>query len=429
MKKFGIFSLTALVVSNMIGAGVFTTSGFAIADLGDPRLVIWAWIVGGVIALSGALSYSALVKIIPESGGEYLFLSRTIHPLVGFLGGWVSFLAGFTGAIAYAAITFESYFFPDFFSKILPENVIAVAAICLAIIFHGFRVQTGIVFQNLIVGLKLFFIAVFVIWAFSFSDVDSWGGFQFISKQVISGSDVSFSVFAMTVVWISYSYAGFNSAIYVADEVKNPGKTIPRGLILGTLLTFGIYLLLNSIFVLALDPSQIAGKQNIATLVAHMIGGNSLATFCNIIISLALFTSISGMIIAGPRVYSKMAEDKLLPESFNIKKYGPKNSILAQGAFSILLVLIGTLLQLLTYISLTLSLSTLVAICCLFILARRKQIQTKELWGYPWIPLFFVLSTILMMLMSAFHNPWGILSAAITILSGALVYYIIIRYR
>ncbi|NIN36482.1 MAG: amino acid permease, partial [Gammaproteobacteria bacterium] len=176
--RIGLFTLIGLVIANMIGSGVFTTSGFAMGDLGSPALVVFAWFIGGCLALTGAVSYGALSQLMPESGGEYLFLSRAIHPIVGFIAGWISLLAGFTGAIAYAATAFEAYFSPTQMGNRLPENLIATGVIVIAALAHGLRLRSGALLQNISVVVKLMFIIVFFLYVVFGTSIAEWQGVQ-----------------------------------------------------------------------------------------------------------------------------------------------------------------------------------------------------------------------------------------------------------
>jgi APA family basic amino acid/polyamine antiporter len=207
-------TLVGLIVANMIGAGVFTTSGFALADLGSANRVMLAWALGGIIALCGALSYGGLARRFTESGGEYLFLSRALHPLAGFIAGWVSLLAGFTGAIAFAALAFETYISPllDF---TLPPKSLAIALIVTAALLHGARVGAGVGVQNVVVFLKFALIIIFIaaaIYAAKIIGADS---------VVPPAPEFSLTAFAGSLVWISLSYSGFNAAVYVAGETRD----------------------------------------------------------------------------------------------------------------------------------------------------------------------------------------------------------------
>ena len=197
-KTFGLFSLVCLIIANMIGAGVFTTSGFALGDLGSANRVMAAWVVGGVIALTGAISYAGLVQRMTDSGGEYLFLSRAIHPVAGFIAGWVSLLAGFTGAIAFAALAFETYAFPTR-PAWLPPGAAAVAMVALAAALHGVRVSMGAAAQNLVVMVKVAMIVGFLLFA------------AYVALTVGPApappptTPFSFIVFAGSLVWIYLS--------------------------------------------------------------------------------------------------------------------------------------------------------------------------------------------------------------------------------
>ena len=176
-RRFGFWTLTFLVIGNMIGAGVFTTSGYSLADLRSPWMVVAAWFVGGLIAITGAISYGKLVRHIPESGGEYLFLSRAVHPLFGCIAGWVSLVAGFTGPIAFAATTFEAYSLP---AASRPSwcraDMLACAVIILCLAWHAIRPKIGEYGQNIVVTLKLVMLFTFlVVAAFSFNS-DNWQG-------------------------------------------------------------------------------------------------------------------------------------------------------------------------------------------------------------------------------------------------------------
>ena len=203
-----------------------STSGFAMSDLGSPVYVLLAWLVGGLLALCGAISYGSLAKLMPVSGGEYYFLSRGVHPLVGFIAGWISLWAGFTGAIAFAAITFEAYLLPGSMRALLPENLVATLVILLAALAHGLRVRRGVLLQNLAVVMKLLFLAGFVAFVLLSGHVGEWDGVQ--AWRSSPEPEFSVTAFAVTLMWVSFSYSGFNASIYVASEVRNPLSTVPR---------------------------------------------------------------------------------------------------------------------------------------------------------------------------------------------------------
>jgi APA family basic amino acid/polyamine antiporter len=419
----GTTTLVFLVVANMIGAGVFTTSGFAMGDLGTPARVMAAWLTGGCLALCGALSYGALARLYPVSGGEYLYLSRVIHPMAGFVAGWISLLAGFTGAIALAAITFEVYVWPGTLPDMLPENSIATLAILLAALLHGLQARHGALVQNSIVALKLILIGGFIFIALYQATAGLPGANPGLTAQTGTAGAFSITAFAVTLMWVSFSYSGFNAAIYVASEVPGASRKVPAAMVLATALVMGIYLVLNAIFVLAPAAAEIANRSDVAAVAARVLGGESLAAAVRAIVAVALFTSVSAMIMAGPRVYAQMADDGLLPEVLCYRQAAPGYATGMQALLAIIVVWIAGLRELLSYLGMTLSLSAAATVCCLFVLIRRNPAQKTGLTGYPWAPAIYVTFTFMLVAIAALRTPVEMLAALITILSGVIVYY------
>ncbi len=418
----GVVSLGALVVGNMLGAGVFTTSGFAMEDLGSPVYVLLAWFVGGLLALCGAISYGALARLMPVSGGEYYFLSRAVHPLVGFVAGWVSLWAGFTGAIAFAAITFEAYLLPAGPDRLLPENVVATLAILLAALAHGVRLGHGVLLQNLAVACKLFFIGALVLFVLLDTDVSGWAGVE--AWRDTPTPAFSLTGFALTLMWVSFSYSGFNASVYVASEVDDPQRNVSRAMILATGLVMLVYLLLNAIFVFAPAPEVIAGREDVAALAAHALAGDRLAIAMRGIIALALLTSVSAMMMAGPRVYAQMAADGLMPAVLRRREHAPSAAIALQAVLAIVVVWLTGLRELLSYLGFTLGLSAAASVASLFLVVRRRGLDTRRIPGFPWAPIIFVAMTLLFAALAASRNPGEMVAAVITILVAVLVYYL-----
>lgn len=412
-----MFSLVCLIIANMIGAGVFTTSGFALADLGSANRVVVAWVVGGGIALSGAVSYGGLVRRMTESGGEYLFLSRVIHPVAGFIAGWVSLLAGFTGAIAFAARTFETYAFPAR-PEWLPSGVAASAMVLLAAVLHGVRVRTGAVSQNLAVVLKVVMIVGFLLFA-AFV-----GMTQGAAAAPPPATPFSLTVFAGSLVWISLSYSGFNAAVYVAGEARDAQRNAPRALWIGTAVVTILYVALNAAFVYLPPFETVVGREDVAAAAARAIGGQPAALAIRAITVFALVTSVFSLVMAGPRVYARMADDGVFPRFFRFGGNGaPAAAILGQAALAIAVILISDLRGLLSYLGLTLSISAALAVASLFVIARREGRQAVSVWGYPFTPMFYVLVTLVLAGIAGWREPMQFLAAVVTIVSGSVVYY------
>ena len=381
-RQLGLASAVALVVANTIGTGVFTTSGFLIGDLGSRWAVLGVWIGGGVIAMLGALSYGALARRIPESGGEYLFLSKTLHPAAGYLAGWTSLLAGFSAPIAAAAVAFQTYT-----SDWLPEpiaNISGSVLIIAASAIHAADVRKGAWVQNVAVAAKLACIAVFLTWAAWKVEMPDEG----VGKGVPDAGLV-----AVSLVWVYFSYAGWNAAVYIGGEVRDPERNLPRSLLIGTGMVMLLYLAMNAVFVFATPMDAIAGKLEVAAIAARHIGGEAAAVGVTALIALALVTSVSSMTMAGPRVYARMAMDGYLPCWMEEIDGRPRNAIWFQAAAALVMLWTATFDALLTYIGFTLGLSSAATVVGLILLKRREGAALKVI-GWPWIPSLFVVAIV-----------------------------------
>ncbi len=417
-KKLGLVSATGIVVSSMVGAGVFTTSGYALADLGEPSVVLLAWMTAGLIAVCGAIGYGELARLFQESGGEYLFLSRTIHPAAGFLAGCVSLLAGFTGAIAFAATALESYSGLSGKDFPLPAGSVAMMAVLLATMMHLFHVRGGALVQNAMVLAKFLLLFIFLsvaIWNYP----AHWPG---LSRQAEPITHVfSLSAFCMSLVWISLSYCGFNASVYVASEIEQTERNVPRSLLAGTALVCLFYLALNFVFLLAPTRVQIAGQEQVAVIAARTVGGNWLAELIRWTVIVSLFTSVSVMIMTGPRVYAKMAEDGLMPRWLRFQENAPRRAILMQAVLAIIVIYVSTLKQLLSYLGFTLSLSSALTVSSLFWLRSRVG---QSRWIRP-AAFVYVFSTLAVAGLAASRSPWEVGFGLLTILSGLLLYWLV----
>lgn len=417
-----MFSAINVVIASMIGAGVYTTSGFALADLGSPLLVLAAWLVGGFLALCGAISYGALAARFVESGGEYLFLSRALHPAAGSVAGFVSLLAGFTGAMALAALTFEQYLPAVQISDptaAWPRNGIATALVVAAALLHGLRRRAGAGIQDLMVVIKLAVIVTFLGVAV-YSLETAQPGWQGLSTATAEPWPFPVVTFAVSLMWISLSYSGFNAAIYITAEVHEGGVTVRRSLLIGTLLVTLIYLLLNGVFVLAPPSEQVLGNPDVATQAARYIGGQWLESLFRMTILLSLATSVSSLMMTGPRVYAQMAADGVLPRLFRPAGDLPRAAIAAQAVLAIIVIQVASLRQLLSYLGLTLSLSAALTVATLFVLRARGEKLNVPF--YPWPPLIFVAGTLLVAAIAGWRNPVELLVALATLAIGGIFY-------
>lgn len=406
----------------MVGVGVFTTSGYLLADLGHPDVVLLAWVVGGIVALCGALCYGALARRMPESGGEYYFLSRTFHPLIGFLAGWTSLLAGFTAPIAAAALALDAYS-RYAFGLHSPPELIATGTIVVAALMHGVRLGYGIYVQNFIVALKVALIVAFILFGTTrLPPAAALGTGPFADSFELGA-------FAVALVWISFAYSGWNASVYIAGEVRQPERNLIRSLLLGASIVVLMYLGLNFIFVYAAPMHELSNRAEIGAIAAQAIGGERLQRTISGLVTLALFTSVSAMLMAGPRVYARMAEDGLFPKLFTSAREVPTAAVVLQAALAITVVWISQLRELLGYIGFTLGVSTMLAVAALLRLRWREGPAAVPIPFYPWVPIVFTAATILASAFMLLREPIEALLGLATVASGIPVYYLFHRTR
>lgn len=382
-RHLSLRSATFLVIANMVGVGVFTTSGFALQDLGSRWLVMLAWLLGGGLAMCGALSYGALALRFPHSGGEYEFLRRTVHPAAGTAAGLVSMLAGFSAPIAMAAQTIEIY--GSRLLGVTPPTMpwAGTVTIVLCALLHGRSTVGGARLQDAIVLVKLALAAVFLICAV-----------RLFGQPATADAPVTATPWrglAVSMPWIALAYSGWNASTYVAAEVHDPRRSVPRAMLLGTLIVTTLYLLLNAVFLWAVPVAELVGKPEVAAIAAVALLGRSGEMLVTATVVLALLTSITGMTMVGPRVYARMAEDGVLPRAFaSIAGEPPRRSIALQVALALVFLWVASLQELMSYIGWTLSLSAAATVFGLMRQRWREGAAAVPCWGWPWVPILFL---------------------------------------
>jgi APA family basic amino acid/polyamine antiporter len=438
-RRLGPLDAAAIVVSNVIGGGIFFTPILVAQLVPDARAVLALWLVGGALAFAGAMAYAELAALRPQAGGEYVYLREAYGPLAGFLSGWTSFVAGFSGAIAASSVAMADYIgrfipaaadgaplvslpIPGISIVVSRRTIVALVAIAALTLVHVRGLGPGRVVQNLLAGAKVAALVIFAALGLSI-------GHGAIGHLAAAG-DAGATGIVLALVPIMFTYSGWNAAAYVAEEVRSPGRNVPLALGIGTLAVIAIYLALNAVYLYALPLTELASLSSariVDTVAERLFGftaGNLLALFT--IVSIA--ASVSAMVLAGPRVYYAMARDGVFPaaaEQVHPQFRVPVVAIVAQSIWSGVLVLSGTLSQLVSYTGFALVLFSGIAVAALFVLRRRHPDAPRPFraWGYPWAPALFVTAAAVMLVNELWRNPKTSAAGLLVIAAGIPVYW------
>jgi APA family basic amino acid/polyamine antiporter len=422
LQPYKITTLTglALVVANMIGTGTFTSLGFQLKDLSNPNVILILWVLGGVIALSGAFSYAEIGTHIKRSGGEYAFLTKLFHPLLGYLSGWISITVGFAAPIALSAMAFVAYF--PFFDLNPKSTSIAIVAVITGIHTRSLTISSK--FQNISTLLKVALILALI-------GIGFWEVPTFDNSGLLSNSDFSNLIspaFAIALIYVSYSYSGWNAAAYIIEEFKKPKKSLPIALIGGTVIVTLLYTLLQYIFLKHVPIAELKGQLNIGTIAMDKMLGEDVGKLFGLAISLLLVSGISAMVWVGSRVTSSIAKDHQFWSYFKRKKNNvPQRALWLQFVISALLILTGTFEQILIYCGILLTLSSMVTVIGVFKLRyHNKKIKTDS-YESPLFPLFqivFIILSLWMIVYAFMNSPYEIVVGFGNLVLGFITYII-----
>jgi len=445
LRQLGIVSATALVVSNMIGTGIFTTSGFLAGDLGAPSLVLIIWVVGAMFALFGAFCYSELGVNFPSSGGEYVYLTQAYGPTWGFMTGWASFFAGFSAPIAAAALAFSDYmgyFFPAvkqanaqftigsgaWSLKVGGAQFLASALIAAFTALNCFGVGRVAKIQNVLTVIKVLVVVAFIALGF----LVGTGSFAHFSTPAQRTSSAPlFQQFAISLFWIYVSYSGWNAATYVAEELRRPERTLPIALTFGTVLVAALYVGLNLVFIYATPLETMKGVVAVGSLAASHLFGPETAGLFSALMALSLLATVNAMVTIGPRVYYAMAKNGAFLASaakVDSRWHTPVFAILCQGACAMLMTL-TPFPQLVIYIGFVLNFFAVMSVISLFLLRRRPGWQKLKVvsFGWPVIPVIFVVVGAWMTFFGMTLEPKVSVAAILTVVLGAAIYHAKLR--
>jgi len=446
LRQLGFFSATALVISNMVGTGIFAYTGFMAGQLGSAGVVLACWAVGALFALAGALSYSELGINFPSSGGEYVYLTRAFGPEWGFMTGWVSFFAGFSAPIAAAALAFSDYlgyFFPSLkqanaslvigsggFSLRLGRGQMVASLLILAFtILNCLGVGRTAKVQNVLTSTKLIVIAGFVFLGFA-AGSGSWTHF---SEHAVRTSTLSLPTqFVVSLLWVMVAYSGWNAATYVAEEVRRPERTLPLALATGTAIVAALYLALNLLLIYSTRLEDMKGVIAIGSLAASNLFGPGVAGAFAALMAISIMSTVNAMVTIGPRVYYAMSKNRAFfrdAAMVHPRWHTPVVAIASQGLCAMLMT-VTPFPDLVIYIGMSLTLFTVLSVAALLVFRRRQpgwqRLRAVD-FAYPLIPLLYILVGACMMVYGVVSNPVASLTAFGTAGAGAVVYHFWIR--
>jgi APA family basic amino acid/polyamine antiporter len=413
----------------MIGTGIFTSLGFQVISLKSGFALILLWLLGGISALTGALAYSELGTSMPRSGGEYHFLSRIFHPALGFIAGWVSFIIGFAAPTAAASIALGAYFNAALNLNITVltlglDKIIAIGVIILISILHSSDKVAGSLFQNIFTAVKVITLLVLIILGL-FSGINQTLDFSITRESL---KEIGSPAFAISLFFVSYSYSGWNAAAYIAGEIKNPDKNIPRSLLIGTVIVTLLYVFTTYVFLKVIPISDMTGKIEIGYIFGNQIFGEHTGTIMGLIFSLLLLSTVSSMIITGPRVTHVMGEDYGILKWFAKRsdKEIPVRAIVMQAIISVIYILTSTFEQVITIIGFTLNVFTLLAVIGMIINRSNRPDSTYvyRIKLFPLVPVIFILINTWIIIYGLIYRPGESLAGMGISLAGLIFYFI-----
>ncbi len=422
----GQFTALAILASNMIGTGVFTSLGFQVVDLHAGFTLLTLWALGGVLSLTGALSYAELGAALPHSGGEFVYLGRAWSPVMGFLGGFVSMTAGFAAPIALAGIAFGRYA-----SVVLPISP-GTASICvlgLVAVVHWSAVPTARAFQVAATATTLLVIVAFIVVGLVAGPSEPIG----FAPTAQSWREIASRPFAMSLIYVVYAYTGWNSVGYVAGEIRDPQRVIPRTVLGGVLLVGTLYVLLHWVFLRTVPARELAGTVEVGALSATRIAGAVGGRVMSGIIALVLVATTSGLVLAGSR-----ATQAVCAGTPGLARWGtlsangvPRQALFVQFVLVVVLILTASFEKVLAYTGFVLNLTSLLTVVGLFRLRQREPslVRPYRAWGYPFTPLVFIGLSTWILVAVLVSRPLVLVAALVTFALGGVAYAFTHRTR
>jgi len=416
---------TAIIIANMIGTGVFTSLGFQLVGIQSGFVILLLWVVGGITALCGALSYAELGAALPRSGGEYNFLTKIYHPVAGFTSGWVSSTIGFSAPTALAAITFGSYLSAVF--PVLSAKYLAIGLLILFTFIHSTNRKTSGGIQQVFTFLKVFIILIFC----------TLGLYLVAEPQPINflprtgDSTLIFSsTFAVSLIYVNYAYSGWNAATYISSELEEPQKSLPKILLTGTLVVTVCYVALNFIFLYAAPVESMVNKVEIGVVAAQYIFGDTGASIMGTILSMMLVSTVSAMTLAGPRVLQVIGEDFTAFRALSVTNTDgvPARAIYFQSSIALIFILTSSFESILVFSGFAFAVNNFFAVAGVFVL-RKKYPEIERpynTWLFPLPQILFLSITLWTIIYLILQRPMEA-GISLSIMAVGVIFYFIVH--
>jgi APA family basic amino acid/polyamine antiporter len=419
-KSVGLVTAISIAVANMVGTGVFTSLGYQVVDIKSIFALIMLWIVGGIVALCGALSYGELGAALPRSGGEYHLLSEIYHPSLGFLSGWISLTAGFAAPTAIAAIALGEYTHAVY--PAVPVTHAGAIAVILITAVHSSSLRWGNYLQNISTGIKVAVVLLFIVLGFMASDHQSISLVPTLADWEILVSPF----FAVALVYVSYAYTGWNAAVYIVGEIEKPQENLPWALFIATIMVTVLYAVLNYVFLLLVPISELVGKVEVGFVAAEHMLGPTAAEVLSILIAVLMISSISAMVFIGGRISQVMGEDYQVLGKLGKRnnKSIPVNGLLFQGVITLLFLYTSSFEQVMVYATFLLIGMSSLTVAGVYVLRWRRPDMERpyKTWGYPVTPALFLLVNTFIMGYVIIERPFESLVGLGIMIVGIFLY-------
>ncbi len=428
-RKFGLYTAISIVIANMIGTGIFTSLGFQVLELRTGFALLFLWLLGGISSLIGAMAYAELGTAMPRSGGEYHFLSKIYHPALGFISGWISFIVGFAAPSAAAATALSAYLMAalglDAGTGFLNMGQItSILVILFLSVLHARYKRAGAGFQNIMTSLKILVLLLFILTGILYSSRQSLD----FSPTTASLREIISPAFAIAIFFVSFAYSGWNAAAYIIGEMENPRRNIPVSLIMGTLLVTLLYMGITYVFLKVIPMGTMAGKIEIGFLFGREVLGINAGRVMGMLFSLLLFSTVSSMVITGPRVTQVMGEDYPLISWFSStsKHDTPARAIYIQAGIAVIYLVTSTFEQMITYIGFTLNLMTLLTVLGMMLYRKTHAANDDRVYRirpYPLLPVLFLIINTWILVYGLLFRPMESLAGVFTAAMGLAVWF------